>query len=515
MKRCVCFSEMMKAVVLMSFLITACLAANATAQGFSQNVMANSITSGNQDTDGGNVIAVNGNNVYVCWNEWENGFVYVSRSTDGGTSFGQAVKIATTASQSFPSITLDSSGNLYGSWSNIDFSTETFNGVEFSKSTDGGQSFSTHVVVDTEGLFPIVAVHGSNVYMFYAKPTGTGENVNYYFARSTDGGSSFGTPYKVNDADPVTGKMEDFADLQVDASGNIYAVWNDGRRTGGGIDIYFAKSTDDGVCFGTNVPVNDLTAANADGLQFGPALAVSPSGDIYVVWREEVSGEKRIYFGKSTDGGATFGSAVEVSAEDGSLNKTPSIAVTSTGEIYVAYPSFKNGIEGIYITKSEDGGQTFVSSVPVVDFTSGAAASMPSIVLDGSDKVFATWTDNRSGDKDVYFAKGEVVTAVYDPANGHALPSEYRLMQNYPNPFNAGTVITYSLPMAGNVKLVVYNLLGQEIKTLVEGDHAAGVHTVSWDGRNNNGVMTSSGIYLFRMVTSNGLSYARKMVIIK
>ena len=79
------------------------------------------------------------------------------------------------------------------------------------------------------------------------------------------------------------------------------------------------------------------------------------------------------------------------------------------------------------------------------------------------------------------------------------LPSVYALEQNSPNPFNSATTICYALPVGGVVKLVVYNLTGQKVATLIDGQRSAGAYTVHWDGRDDRGLDLASGIYLYRL----------------
>ena len=98
------------------------------------------------------------------------------------------------------------------------------------------------------------------------------------------------------------------------------------------------------------------------------------------------------------------------------------------------------------------------------------------------------------------------VTGVSNTIN---IPTEYDLSQNYPNPFNPSTVITYALPQAGYVSLTVFNLLGEEVATLVNENMSAGTHTVEFNGSN-----LTSGIYIYSII-SNGFIYSRKMVLMK
>jgi hypothetical protein len=86
--------------------------------------------------------------------------------------------------------------------------------------------------------------------------------------------------------------------------------------------------------------------------------------------------------------------------------------------------------------------------------------------------------------------------------DGDKLPTEFGLAQNYPNPFNPETNIDFQLPKESDVSLVVYNLLGQTVKTLVNGRVAAGEHTARWDGRDQNGSQVPSGVYFYKLTTS-------------
>jgi len=89
------------------------------------------------------------------------------------------------------------------------------------------------------------------------------------------------------------------------------------------------------------------------------------------------------------------------------------------------------------------------------------------------------------------------------------VPDRIKLSQNYPNPFNAQTEISYTLPHAAHVKITVYNLLGQEIVTLVDQDQAAGAHRVVWDATN-----APTGVYFYRLQAGD-YAQSRRMVLLK
>ena len=100
------------------------------------------------------------------------------------------------------------------------------------------------------------------------------------------------------------------------------------------------------------------------------------------------------------------------------------------------------------------------------------------------------------------------------------VPVNFSLDQNYPNPFNPTTQIEYALPVDGHVKLTVYDLLGQEVRSLVSGqDLSAGYHNIMWDARDNRGLTVSAGVYIYRLASrgEDGQKFSRtkKMVLLK
>lgn len=94
------------------------------------------------------------------------------------------------------------------------------------------------------------------------------------------------------------------------------------------------------------------------------------------------------------------------------------------------------------------------------------------------------------------------------------IPGDYRLAQNYPNPFNPSTVIEFLLPTASTVRLSVYNLLGQTVTTLADGQFPAGRHVVEWDGHGPDGQTAASGVYFYRLDYGNE-AITRKMLLMK
>jgi hypothetical protein len=100
------------------------------------------------------------------------------------------------------------------------------------------------------------------------------------------------------------------------------------------------------------------------------------------------------------------------------------------------------------------------------------------------------------------------------PTPGPIIPDEYALGQNYPNPFNPTTTLAYSLKQAGHVTLSIFNVLGQNVRTLVNEHQDAGKYTIIWDGCNDTGDQTTSGVYFYR-IKSGDFSDIKKMILMK
>jgi len=95
------------------------------------------------------------------------------------------------------------------------------------------------------------------------------------------------------------------------------------------------------------------------------------------------------------------------------------------------------------------------------------------------------------------------------------VPDQFALLQNYPNPFNPETYISFALPVASPVDLKVYNVAGQLVKSLADGEQmSAGLHMVRWDGTNNNGEKVASGIYFYK-ISAGDFQATKKMVVTK
>lgn len=145
--------------------------------------------------------------------------------------------------------------------------------------------------------------------------------------------------------------------------------------------------------------------------------------------------------------------------------------------------------------------------IAAVGVTGDYAAVTIGFGLEGIYNGYPAW-DNREDILDAALTfLWEVQTFV--PDNAPELPQALALEQNYPNPFNPSTNISFVLPKAGKVRLVVYDLLGRVIEIPMDGFMEAGHHEITWDGSDK-----SSGIYFYRISTSDG-SLTRRMTLLK
>jgi hypothetical protein len=114
--------------------------------------------------------------------------------------------------------------------------------------------------------------------------------------------------------------------------------------------------------------------------------------------------------------------------------------------------------------------------------------------------------------KDVYEFQAQWVSANED--NFVQVPHELTLFPNYPNPFNPWTTISYYLSEPDRTKISIYNLLGQQVITLFDGEQKTGHHSINWDGKNKQGMLTVSGVYFYQIEASNK-AIVRKMVLMR
>jgi hypothetical protein len=171
------------------------------------------------------------------------------------------------------------------------------------------------------------------------------------------------------------------------------------------------------------------------------------------------------------------------------------VAVDLDGDF--AYVAHLSGITVFDV--SNPNSISLVAELPTPGETLGVRAKDNRLFIPGWSG-FAVWNIESPTDADYY--------------SPEPLPFEFELYQNNPNPFNASTSIRYYLSRSTPVRLEIFNVLGQNVMTLVDGMSYAGFHRVIWQGKNRTGENATSGIYNYRL-TVEGNSQSRQMLLIK
>jgi len=127
----------------------------------------------------------------------------------------------------------------------------------------------------------------------------------------------------------------------------------------------------------------------------------------------------------------------------------------------------------------------------------------------GTTYYYKLHVEDMSGNIAVYNVDGQTVVAEATPHAGATMVTEYALAQNYPNPFNGNTNFSFSLPVASNVTLTVFDMLGREVATVVDGAMNAGTHTINWSAEG-----LASGVYMYTL-TAGEFTQSNKLLYLK
>jgi len=132
------------------------------------------------------------------------------------------------------------------------------------------------------------------------------------------------------------------------------------------------------------------------------------------------------------------------------------------------------------------------------------------------DFIIGTPENDEYNNGAAYLYFGSQTLAVEEPTtNPLSLPEQALLQNNYPNPFNPATTITFDLPERAVVDIVIYDISGRTVRTLLHEWRSSGQHRLAWDGRNDSGATVGSGVYLCKFSTDKGYSATKRMTLVK
>jgi hypothetical protein len=305
--------------------------------------------------------------------------------------------------QENPTMAVDSSGRIFVAWQ------DDRNGhldIYFANSLDSGLTWTSEKRINSDSgssdqYLPSLTTDSlGNLFLVWEDFRNGDWDI--YYAKSNDLGATWTDPNVRVNTDSGDDTQFD-PTITVDSAGNIYAAWEDFRN--GNWDIYFACSTDGGATWSDpNIKINSDDGTDS---QTNPSIAVDSSGAIYVTWQDNRNGDLDIFFAKSLDGGGTWTNPNKKINTDNSneIQRNPSLFVDSSGFIYLAWQDYRNSNADIYFAKSTDGGETWTNPNIKVNTDNGTHGQFnPSIVVDHAQNIFLTWQDNRNVDLDIYFA---------------------------------------------------------------------------------------------------------------
>jgi hypothetical protein len=324
--------------------------------------------------------------VHVIWCDTHNNgsAIYYKRSSDQGTTWGTDTRLSgTPGTADFPTLAV-SGTNVHLAFR--DQRTGRY-GSYYKRSTDGGRSWGQDVFISDSSLFnwwPAIASVGPMVYVALNLDT---VNSEVYFRRSTDNGETWDTIQRISNA---PGRSEDPCIAASDS--NVHIVWNEFRHGGGGhSEVYYRRSSDQGVTWGPETRLTDDTA-----MSYSPT--VYPSGsNVDVAWEDNRDGNFEIYHKRSTDYGLTWGPDERLTT-DSSPSAYPSI-VADGANIHIVWFSLSGGA-GVFYLHSSDGGASWD---PIDTLVSGTCSS-PFIDYAGPI-LHVIWRDTRDGHGAIYYKR--------------------------------------------------------------------------------------------------------------
>ena len=296
-----------------------------------------------------------------------------------------------------------SGNNVYVVWTD---NTEGTNDVYFARSTNSGLSFDPVINLskDMPGLagVPHIASSGSNVYVVWRDTTPG--NADIFFSRSTDNGMTFENNVNLSNNSGISGLP------QIAAAGNaVYVVWQD--TTPGNDDILFRASVDGGVTFG-DIP----NLSNHPGYSFEPRITAE-GNNVYIVWTGRLPEGFMVFFKSSMDNGRTFGPKLDLTQLAAGNQGGPTFAVTLLGPsanpvigasedtVHITWRDNRFGNEEIFYSRSENGGANF--TLPINLSNTSGYSSEPKIRV-GGNNVFIAWADHTFGGNPEILLRGSM-----------------------------------------------------------------------------------------------------------
>jgi len=402
--------------------------------------------------------------VHIVWFDQREGNdeIFYKRSSDGGLTWGIDTRLTNNPAVSwYPSIAAFGS-NVHIVWED---DRHGYREIYYIHSSDAGLSWFTETRLTNNPLHSTsaaVAVFESNIYVVWHDFSDG--NPEIYFKRSTDGGFNWDPELR------LTNDSASSYNPSISVAGStIHLTWYDNRD--GNDEIYYKRSTNGGISWG-----NDTRLTNNSSFSMYPCISAL-GANICITWQDFRDGNREIYFIRSTNDGINWGTETRLTVNSAE-SYMPSI-IQSGPNIHIVWYDGRDGNYEIYYKNSTNAGVNWNTDTRLTDNSSYSWYS--SIALFGT-ALYVVWTDNRDGNWEVYFKNNPTGNIMFVNKISSELPVKYQLFQNYPNPFNPVTTICFQCPVSGNVSLKIFDILGKEVATLVNESLQPGTYEVKFDG---------------------------------
>ncbi len=433
-------------------------------------------------------IAAAGNLVHAVWMDAVNVGFY-KRSTNGGVSWQQSSQIG----GSSPSVAALGT-SVYVVWEQINVNSRWE--IYSKRSTDGGVSWNQDTrLSNNPNSCGNSSISASGLYVIAVWADGPGE---IFYNRSTDGGASWGQDTRLTNFGGIS------QEPSITLSGpNVHVAWTDARD--GHNEIYYKRSTDAGISWG-----QDTRLSSSPGESRYSSIGSSGS-NVHAVWTDLRDGNEEIYYKRSTNDGLSWGNDTRLT-NNWAVSANVSICASGS-HVHIVWQDSRDstvGIWEIYYKLSTDNGISWGEDTRLTNQFN--ESNLPSVAASGS-AVHVVWYDTRDwgagNNPEILYKRNPTGNAIGIINVNSEVPGTFSLGQNYPNPFNPATNIEFAIPKSSYVKLVIYDLIGQEIAVPVNTDLKAGKYKVDWVSVNS-----PSGVYFYKL-SAGEFSETRKMTLIK
>jgi hypothetical protein len=470
------------------------------------NDPANSNTSYNNARN----IAVSGDTLHIVWQDNRDGNdeIYYKRSIDGGLTWETDKRLTNDSQNSWEPTIAVSGSVVHVVW--VDDRVWGVTNIFYKKSTDGGTTWGedTRLTPDTVCQWaPCLAISGSFLHLVWYDdrndPSGGcgGWYPDIYYQRSTDGGLTWGSDTRLTEKAPGAWFWSGYPCIAVSGS-VVHVVWEDDR--GGNGNIFYKRSMDGGLTWGSDIQLTNDPADSWD-----PCIALSDS-ILHIVWLDNRNGSNNdeIYYKRSTDGGLSWGTDIRLSNASGA-SEYPSVAVSGSMVHVVWEDNHDMGNNEIYYKQSVDAGLSWGGSNTRLTNASGNS-NLAHIALSDS-VVNVVWQDNRDGNDDIYYKRNPTGNVPVGIGNDLASNTGQQI-RIWPNPasnmihinFNNDSDLT---ACKGNEKtiLTIRNIYGEQLvrEPIINGESTVDVSTLQ------------NGIYFSEIKTGNNQAINTKLIISK